>query len=163
MTLSEETKQAIQKEFDDFLKSVNGDQYGNSDKRDELGQFYTPPELCCRMIEKFDDLDDDILDPTAGSGNLLAACIIAGADPKRIYANELDANICNNILRPRLNKLGVPDCNIHIGDALNEDCLTLWSDGYKYEDGKVTICGKRPMKFGNSLVGIDKSKVKILK
>lgn len=34
MTLSEETKHAIQKEFDNFLKSVNGDQYGNSDKRD---------------------------------------------------------------------------------------------------------------------------------
>lgn len=166
MKLSEETKAAIFKEFEDFQKSVASNkegQYGDGKNRDALGQFYTPPELTIRMIEKFDSLDDDILDPTAGSGNLLAACIVAGADPKRIYANELDADICEKILRPRLNGLGVPDENIHVGDALNEDCLKIWSKDYLYKDGKVTVCGKRPMWFGNNLVGIDKSKVKMLR
>lgn len=166
MKLSKETKAAIFKEFEDFQKSVASNkegQYGDGKNRDALGQFYTPPELTIRMIEKFDNLDDDILDPTAGSGNLLAACIVAGADPKRIYANELDADICEKILRPRLNGLGVPDENIHVGDALNEDCLKIWSDGYEYKNGIVYVYGKKPSKFGKAYMGIDKSKVKVLK
>ncbi len=45
------------------------------------------------MIEKFEDLEGNILDPTAGSGNLIAGCILAGADPHQCYANELDPSI----------------------------------------------------------------------
>lgn len=171
MKLSEDVKQKINEEFEEFMKWCNerfsNGQYGNmsDEKRDELGAFYTPPELCIKMIEKFDNLDDDILDPTAGSGSLLAACIIAGADPKRVYANELDADICNDVLKPRLMKkqLGVPEMNIHVGDALNEDCLKLWSDEYEFKNGQVRIAGKMPGKLGSSYYGIDKSKVKILK
>lgn len=165
MTLSEETKRKIEEEFNDFIARV-GDQYGNNslEERAALGQFYTPPSLCISMLEKFDSLEnDDVLDPTSGSGNLLCAAIIAGADPKRVYANELDSNICENVLRPRLEALGVPSENIHIGDALNEDCLKLWSKEYEFKDGKVFIAGKRPMKMGSMYCGIDRSKVKVLK
>lgn len=169
MTLSEETKRKIEEEYESFLRECNekfsNGLYGdNSDEeRQEKGQFYTPPALTIRMIEKFDDLDDDILDPTAGSGALLAACIIAGADPKRVYANELDESICSNVLKPHLMKLGVPEENIHVGDALNELCLKLWSKDYEYKNGKVYIAGKLPSKFGNAIVGIDKTKVKVLR
>lgn len=166
MILSEKTKQSIQDEFDSFLKTVEANkegQYGDGSRRDELGQFYTNPTLCAQMIEKFDSVEDDILDPTAGSGNLLAACIMAGADPKRIYANELDAEICEKILRPRLSKLGVPDSNIHVGDALNSDCLKLWSDKYEYKNGAVFIDGKRVSKFGKMYMGLDSKTTKILK
>ena len=47
-------------------------------KRDELGQFYTPGKICIQMIEQYDTESfsgKNILDPTAGSGNLLIAML----------------------------------------------------------------------------------------
>ena len=45
------------------------------------------------MLEKFDNLDGNILDPTLGAGGLIAAAIIAGADPAKCYGIELDPDI----------------------------------------------------------------------
>ena len=117
MNLTEETKKAIQSEYDAW----QAEQYAGKDKtaRAKLGQFFTPPALTIKMIEKFDSIKDkDILDPTVGAGGLLAACILAGADPKRIYGIELDPEVLK-IAKKRLGKLGVPSSNLILGDALD--------------------------------------------
>lgn len=160
MTLSEETKRKII----DEAKKWEDKQYAGktTEERQALGQFFTPPELVIRMIEKFDDMNGDILDPTAGGGALLVGCILAGADPKKVYANELDPDICENVLRPRLEALGVPSENIHIGDALDEDCLKLWSKDYEYKNGTIKIGGEIPVKLGSFYLGLDENEVKIL-
>lgn len=130
MILSEDAKAAIQAECDAWKDS----QYAGKDKkeRQELGQFFTPPVLTIKMLEKFDSLEDkDILDPACGNGNLLAACILAGADPKRIYGIELDPVILEQC-RQRLAKFGVPEWHIHQGDALLSSSYEF-SEDYKME------------------------------
>ena len=71
------------------------------------------------MLEKFDSLEGkDILDPALGAGGLIAAAIIAGADPKRCYGIEIDEEVLC-VARIRLAKLGVPPRNLILGDALD--------------------------------------------
>ena len=94
------------------------------------------------MIERFevDSLaGQKILDPTAGSGNLLAACLIAGADSDKVFGNELDKTMLNSCRR-RLNKicreLGKPEIpyhHLHQGDATDPRCLTIFSSAYKWK------------------------------
>ena len=125
MKLSEETKEKIQQEYDEWKDS----QYSGKDKKERQakGQFFTPPVLTIRMLEKFDSIEDkDILDPTAGAGGLLAAAIIAGANPRRCYGIELDPAIAE-ICKKRLAKLGVPSRNIRVGNALE-------SSSYEFEE-----------------------------
>ena len=119
MKLNIETKEKIQAEYDAW----QAQQYVGKDKkeRQKLGQFFTPPALTVKMLEKFESLEDkDILDPTVGSGGLLAAAIIAGADPKRCYGIELDPEVLE-IAKRRLGKLGVPSSNLILGNALDPD------------------------------------------
>ena len=119
MKLNIETKEKIQAEYDAWQDM----QYSSKDKkqRQKLGQFFTPPALTVKMLEKFESLEDkDILDPTVGSGGLLAAAIIAGADPKRCYGIELDNEVLE-IAKKRLGKLGVPSSNLILGNALDPD------------------------------------------
>jgi predicted RNA methylase len=118
MTLTEEQKQNIINEFEQWKQKTYGDL--TDKQRKELGAFHTPPLLTIKMIEKFDDLEGNILDPTAGSGNLIAGCILAGADPKLCYANELDPSIYA-VLVERLTSLGVPKENITMMDALSPE------------------------------------------
>lgn len=127
MVLSDEVKKKIEDEFNSWVER----QYNGKDKkeRQKLGQFYTPPVLTIQMLEKFDDTNGTILDPTAGSGNLLAAAIMAGFDPKKVYAIELDPEIYEHVLIPRLTGLGVPLKNIKLGDALK-------SESYDFSDIK---------------------------
>ena len=115
MILLEETKEKIQAEFNQWKDS----QYVGQDikQRQVRGAFYTPPQLSIKMLEKFDDLSGTILDPTVGAGGLLAAAIIAGADPRKCYGIELDYDTLQ-LCRERLAKLGVPRSNLHQGDAL---------------------------------------------
>ena len=127
---------------DYFRNSLYVDANGNEldkTKRDELGQFYTPGKICIKMIEKFkwETLsDNNILDPTVGSGNLLIACLIAGADSDKIFGNEYDADIiptCRNRINKACDILGKPhiqDWQIHQGNALIPDCLTEFSPEY---------------------------------
>ena len=120
MTLTDEQKQAIISEYNEWENI----QYGGRDKkaRQKLGQFFTPPTLTIRMIEKFDDIKDKtVLDPTCGAGGLLAAMILAGADPQKVYGIELDPLICQ-LARRRLANLGVPPKHIKVGNALDSDC-----------------------------------------
>ena len=144
MKLSEEVKNKIIEILDSdyFKNSLYVDADGNEldkTKRDELGQFYTPGKICIKMIEKFkwDTLSGkNILDPTVGSGNLLIACLIAGADSDKIFGNEYDDDIiptCRNRINKACDILGKPhirDWQIHQGNALIPDCLTEFGPEY---------------------------------
>lgn len=123
MILSNKVKENIKNEYETWFN----EQYGNKslEERRKLGAFFTPPELTIKMIEKFETIENKtILDPTCGTGNLLAACVIAGANPTLIYGNEYDPTFVQ-LCKKRLSKLGVPEDNIHEGDALNPEALKL--------------------------------------
>ena len=151
MKLSEEVKNKIIEILDsDYFKNslyvdANGNELDKA-KRDELGQFYTPGKICIKMIEKFkwETLSSkNILDPTVGSGNLLIACLIAGADSDKIFGNEYDADIiptCRNRINKVCDVLGIPhiqDYQIHQGNALHRFALTYFDEDYEemYYDG----------------------------
>ena len=116
MKLSEETKNRIQAEYDAW-KEI---QYAGKDKkeRQKLGQFFTPPQLTIRMLEKFESLEGNGLDPCLGAGGLIAAAVLAGADPTKCYGIELDPSVLE-LAKKRLTKLGVPEQNLRQGDALD--------------------------------------------
>lgn len=122
MRLTNEQIECIKSEFNLWKDKM----YANKslEDRQDLGAFFTPPELTTKMIEKFQDLDDDVLDPCCGAGGLLAAVIMAGADPKRCYGIELDPEI-HKIAVERLGKLGVPEKNIICGNALDSKTYQL--------------------------------------
>ena len=140
MIISEEVKQKITEEFDAFQKEMYAGK--TKEERQKLGQFFTPAALSIQMIESFkvDSLaGQKILDPTCGSGNLLAACLIAGADHDKVFGNELDKTMLNSCRR-RLNKicreLGKPEIpyhHLHQGDATDPKCLTTFSSAYKWK------------------------------
>ena len=129
MTLTKEQVENIESEFNQWKDKM----YANKtlSERQDFGMFFTPPELTIKMLEKFQDLKGSVLDPTCGAGNLLAAAIMAGADPKLVYGIELDTEILE-IARSRLEVLGVPKINLHQGNALYEECYNF-SDDYDYE------------------------------
>lgn len=114
MKLSAEIKDIIKIILDDYSKK----QYAHLTKEEQkaLGAFYTPSSLVIQMIEKFDNLEGTICDPAAGVGNLLVACIIAGANPEKIYAIEYDYDTFQ-VLKKRLVQYGVPEYHIVLGDA----------------------------------------------
>ena len=116
MTLSEEIKNKIQEEYDAWANA----QYAGKDKkeRQKLGQFFTPPPLTIRMLEKFENLEGNVLDPCLGAGGLIAAAVIAGADPSKCYGIELNPSILE-VAKKRLAKLGVPQKNLIQGNALD--------------------------------------------
>ena len=119
MKLNDDIKQKIQAEYDAWQSK----QYAGKDKkaRQAKAQYFTPPALTIKMLEKFDSVKDkDILDPTVGAGGLLAASILAGADPKRCYGIELDPEVLE-IAKKRLGSLGVPSSNLILGDALDPE------------------------------------------
>ena len=93
MTLTEEQKNKIIDVIDAKLKDFYGKLNTNPEKRQRLGQFYTPGRVCIKMLEKY-DCDDfsgkTVLDPCCGSGNLLIAMLCAGADLDKLYGNEYD-------------------------------------------------------------------------
>lgn len=138
MKLSEEVKNKIIDIIDVQLK--NSTYEGLTEKkRIELGQFYTPAKICIQMIEMYDTEDfsgKNILDPTCGSGNLLIAMLIAGADSDKLFGNEYDIDAVK-LCRVRLNQacdiLGKPhirDWQIHQGNGLQTKCLTDFSEEY---------------------------------
>ena len=117
MKISDNIKQAIEAEY----KAWESQLWAGKDlkERQSKGQFATPPTLVFKMLEKFDSIEDkDILDPCLGAVNLIAAAIIAGADPKRCYGIELDPEVLQ-VAKRRLACLGVPPCNLVQGDALD--------------------------------------------
>lgn len=116
MKLSNEQIESIKLEYSAWKDKM----YANHDlsHRKDFGQFFTPPELSVKMLEKFKDSDGTILDPCCGAGNLLAAAIKVGFDPTKVYGIEIDPVILQ-IAHDRLCPLGVPRNNIRLGDALD--------------------------------------------
>ena len=139
MKLSEEVKNKIIEILDSQEFKSNLYEGLTEEKRKELGQFYTPGRLCIQMIEKFDCdslSNKNILDPTCGSGNLLIACLIAGADSDKLFGNEYDS-VAVDLCRKRLNrccdilnKPHIKNYQIHQGNALGKWCLTDFSEEY---------------------------------
>jgi type I restriction-modification system DNA methylase subunit len=109
MILTEKQKASITAEHKQWLMTV--DEYCGNDKekRQSMGQFYTPPELTIRMLEKFDNLNGTVFDPTSGCGNLLMGAMIVKLDLNKdwlgrckrpwldivneIHGNDIDENI----------------------------------------------------------------------
>ena len=116
MILSDDIKAKIQAEYDSWRDKLWAGK--TKEERSKLGQFATPPQLTIKMLEKFDSLDGNVLDPCLGAGNLIAGAVIAGADPSKCYGIEIDEEVLG-VARRRLAKLGVPPCNIVQGDALD--------------------------------------------
>ena len=116
MKLTDEQINAIKEEYTKWKDSM----YANRtlSERKDFGQFFTPPDLSIKMLEKFENNDGTILDPCCGSGNLLAAAIFAGFKPDNIYGIEIDPDILQ-IAIERLSLLGVPKDNLRVGDALD--------------------------------------------
>lgn len=139
MKLSEEVKNKIIETLDSQEFKSNLYEGLTEDKRKKLNQFYTPGKLYVQMIEKFDCAslsNKNILDPTCGSGNLLIACLIAGADSDKLFGNEYDS-VAVDLCRKRLNrccdilnKPHIKDYQIHQGNALGKWCLTDFSEEY---------------------------------
>ena len=116
MKLNNEQIEAIKLEYSLWKNKMYADH--DLSHRKDFGQFFTPPELSVKMLEKFKDTDGTILDPCCGAGNLLAAAIKVGFDPNKVYGIEIDPVILK-IAHDRLCPLGVPFDNIHLGDALD--------------------------------------------
>ena len=143
------------KQKDQIISILDSDEFKNNlyeglveEERSAKGQFYTPGKICIKMIEKFkwDTLSGKtILDPTVGSGNLLIACLIAGADSDKIFGNEYDADIiptCRNRINKvcdLLDKPHIKDWQIHQGNALHRFAITYFGEDYEemYFDGKT--------------------------
>lgn len=140
MVLTEEVKNSIKTEYNSFKDLMYTGK--SKEERAELDQFFTPPDLTISMIEKF-DCDSlkgkTILDPCCGSGNLLIACLIAGADPCNIYGNDYDKGMVESC-RKRLSDYisshfnssveWNPIIQIHRGNALQKKCVTDFSEEY---------------------------------
>lgn len=147
MKLTETTKNKILEilDSDEFRKNLYVDSNGNEldkETRDKLGQFYTPGKICIQMIEKFSCeslAGKNILDPTCGSGNLLIACLIAGADLDKLYGNEYDSKViptCRKRILRVAEILGLDTSifnswQIHRGDATDTFCLKEFGSDYK--------------------------------
>ena len=128
MTLSDDIKAKIQAEYDSWRDKLWAGK--TKEERSKLGQFATPPPLTIKMLEKFDSLDGTVLDPCLGAGNLIAAAIIAGADPNRIYGIELDPTVLK-VCRRRLLKYGVPPWHLKEGNALESASYEFEQDNIK--------------------------------
>lgn len=148
MILSEEVKQQIIDILDS--KEFMSDLYEGLEakKRKQLGQFYTPGKICIQMIEMFECeslAGKSILDPACGSGNLLIACLIAGADSDKLYGNEYDP-VAVELCRKRINRacklLGKPyikDWQIHEGDGTEARSFNFSPDYKRVEYEQVNL------------------------
>ena len=167
LVLSEETKQKIIEEYNQWKDC----QYAGKDKkaRQAKGQFFTPPPLIFKMLEKFESITNKtFLDPTSGAGGLIAAAVIAGATPNMCYGLELDNEILT-VCKRRLAKLGVPPCNLLQGDALDSENYKRFvlcgfdSFGVKFEtdDNKIEVGLYTPKtKYKVITISNDRNKIK---
>ena len=142
MVLTEEVKQNIINVLDS--KEFMSDLYEGltAEQRKKLGMVYTPAKVCIQLIEMFECATlagRNILDPACGSGNLLIACLIAGADSDKIYGNEFDPTavaLCRRRVNRACKLFGKPyirEWQVHEGDATQARCLTDFSPSYQFK------------------------------
>ena len=179
MNLTDKQKQAIIDEFNSFKDKMYASK--SKEERETLGQFFTPADLTIQILEQLDCtyeefLDSDIIDPTSGSGNLLAAALILGVDPHRVFGNEYDATMVK-ACRERLKTINpkVRDWQIHQGNALQARCLIEFGEEYdtnynpeyiddlkyaqSYEhDEEQTFLGETTVYHVNKLSWVDENK-----
>ena len=166
MKLSEGIVAAIQAEYDRWRDNLWAGK--TKEERQKLGQFATPPPLTIKMLEKFDSLDGNVLDPCLGAGNLIAAAIIAGADPSKCYGIELDPVVLE-VAKRRLAMLGVPPQNLRHGDALDPKSYEFDGDPppktfvVLYKQGKTAVVLiVKNSKLLKEIIYTDKVKLKAL-
>ena len=147
------TKRQIRNIFFEFNKFKEYMYAGKTkEERDELAQFFTPPEISIKLLEMYNVeslINKVIQDPCSGSGNLLAAAIIAGADLDKVLGNDYDAamvKLCRERIRTipdRLEEIDkefanslkaklkdFKDWQIHQGNALQARCLIEFGEEY---------------------------------
>ena len=147
------TKRQIRNIFFEFNKFKEYMYAGKTkEERDELAQFFTPPEISIKLLELYNVeslINKVIQDPCSGSGNLLAAAIIAGADLDKVLGNDYDAamvKLCRERIRTipdRLEEIDKEfanslkaklkdfnDWQIHQGNALQARCLIEFGEEY---------------------------------
>lgn len=135
---TEAEKQKVRDEYENWKNN-----YANNsvEVRKKLGQFFTPPELSIKMFGKFDMTKEefceiDILDDSCGTGNLLAAAIMLGANPENCFGVEIDKDIYN-ICVERLTKLGVPKKQLRLADTFkptNEKQKVAYESNRQFEE-----------------------------
>lgn len=87
------------------------------DKKKEFGQYFTNINLVRLILNSIGKSihDDTVLDPMCGSGNMLAAARVCGAEERHITGIEIDSDICRNC------RDIMPKANI-----LNENAFDIW-------------------------------------
>lgn len=118
----------------------------NRDKQRTLGAFYTPDSLADEMVSKFESLEGNFVDFTAGDGSLLRALNRAGVDWSKLYANELDKSSYENLLR--LNP-DLPRDHVLNMDALDDECHKRILE---ITDGQYQVILNPPFHLGNKIV-----------
>lgn len=122
MKISETAKKIIIEEFNTFKQK----QYDGKtiSERKELNQFFTPPELSFQLIEKLDDLNGTVFDPTCGSSNLLMAVAIV----KKVDFGETDENISKEIfgydIDERMISLSKQRFNEYFNNSFDDNFIT---------------------------------------
>jgi len=131
------------------------------DRQRELGSFYTPMPLVKKMIEKIEPDENSnrfwiekeqrfktVLDPTAGSGNIIIQIlddkVTEHNDPLQALSTTFGIEIDETtiaILKERINDWAIQhkipnaekiiDINFHLGDALKDYCYEF-NETYKY-------------------------------
>ena len=116
------------------------------DKRKSLGSFYTPDSLADKMVSKFESLDGNFVDFTAGDGSLLRALNRAGVDWSRLYANELDKDSYENLLKMNPD---LPRDHVLSMDALDDDCHKKMLE---ITNGQYQVILNPPFHIGGKIV-----------
>ena len=118
----------------------------DKDKRKSLGSFYTPDSLADKMVHKFETLDGNFVDFTAGDGSLLRALNRAGVDWSRLYANELDKESYENLLKMNPD---LPRSHVLNMDALDDECHKKMLE---ITNGQYQVILNPPFHIGGKIV-----------